>query len=213
MALWKLHTTRQKTQNCSWASSTSFSPSKSTAMKRKIKLDNTCWHVWLRERNGKELITSWDLGRHSRYYTWHWLWGVAQIFYLKRILLRHLRGNLRTDISNVFSFSETQWTEYSWLANPFLFSDRTSRLTTLITLSESQNEFIQRNCLLRNQNYLYAFRLKYLVWRKTICRKKKGEIAHTFVWFALSAITARSKSTFESFYPSSCRLNYPKMAG
>ena len=145
-------------------------------MKRKIKLDNTCWHVWLRERNGKELITSWDLGRHSRYYTWHWLWGVAQIFYLKRILLRHLRGNLRTDISNVFSFSETQWTEYSWLANPFLFSDRTSRLTTLITLSESQNEFIQRNCLLRNQNYLYAFRLKYLVWRKTICRKKKAKL-------------------------------------
>ena len=145
-------------------------------MKRKIKLDNTCWHVWLRERNGKELITSWDLGRHSRYYTWHWLWGVAQIFYLKRILLRHLRGNLRTDISNVFSFSETQWTEYSWLANPFLFSDRTSRLATLITLSESQNEFIQRNCLLRNQNYLYAFRLKYLVWRKTICRKKKAKL-------------------------------------
>ena len=63
VALWKLHTTRQKTQNCSWASSTLFSPSKSTAMKREIKLDcyetgYTCWHILLRARNGKELIQS-----------------------------------------------------------------------------------------------------------------------------------------------------------
>ena len=64
VALWKLHTTRQKTQNCSWASSTLFSPSKSTAMKTKIKLDcyeetgYTCWHILLQTRNGKELIQS-----------------------------------------------------------------------------------------------------------------------------------------------------------
>ena len=62
VALWKLHTTRQKTQNCSWASSTLFSPGKSSALKRKIKPDcyetgYTCWHILLRARNGKELIT------------------------------------------------------------------------------------------------------------------------------------------------------------
>ena len=159
-----------------------------------------------------------------------------EIFYLKRILLWHLRGNLSTDVNRNINrildlLTLASHTDVCWRArfhlstsspknscvggyvNSFLFSDRTSRLTTLITFNESQSECIQKNCLLRNQSYLYAFRLKYLVWRKTICRKKKGEIAHTFVWFALSAITARSKSTFESFYPSSCRLNYPKMAG
>ena len=62
VALWKLHTTRQKTQNCSWASSTLFSPGKSSALKRKIKPDcyetgYTCWHILLRAKNGKELIT------------------------------------------------------------------------------------------------------------------------------------------------------------
>ena len=62
VALWKLHTTRQKTQNCSWASSTLFSPGKSSALKRKINPDSyetgyTCWHILLRAKNGKELIT------------------------------------------------------------------------------------------------------------------------------------------------------------
>ena len=62
VALWKLHTTRQKTQNCSWASSTLFSPGKSSALKRKINPDcyetgYTCWHILLRAKNGKELIT------------------------------------------------------------------------------------------------------------------------------------------------------------
>ena len=60
--------------------------------------------------------------------------------------------------------------------NPFLFSDRTSRLTTLITFNESQSKCIQKSCLLRNQNYLYAFRLKYLVWRKNHLPKKKEQL-------------------------------------
>ena len=122
-----------------------------------------------------------------------------EIFYLKRILLWHLRGNLSIDINRninrildlltLASHTDVCWTARFHLStsspknscvggyvNPFLFSDRTSRLTTLITFNESQSECIQKNCLLRNQNYLYAFRLKYLVWRKTICRKKKVKL-------------------------------------
>ena len=129
----------------------------------------------------------------------YWLWGVVEIFYLKRILLWHLRGNLSTDINRninrildlltLASHTDVCWRALFYLStsspknscvggyvNPFLFSDRTSRLTTLITFNESQRECIQKNCLLRNQNYLYAFRLKYLVWRKTICRKKKAKL-------------------------------------
>ena len=126
----------------------------------------------------------------------YWLWGVVEIFYLKRILLWHLRGNLSTDIDRninrildlltLASHTDVCWRALFYLStsspknscvggyvNPFLFSDRTSRLTTLITFNESQNECIQKNCLLRHQNYLYAFLLKHLVWRKTICRRKK----------------------------------------
>ena len=159
-----------------------------------------------------------------------------EIFYLKRILLWHLRGNLSTDVNRNINrildlLTLASHTDVCWRArfhlstsspknscvggyvNPFLFSDRTSRLTTLITFNESQSECIQKNCLLRNQ-LLICFPFKILGLKKNhLPKKKKGEIAHTFVWFALSAITARSKSTFESFYPSSCRLNYPKMAG
>ena len=128
-----------------------------------------------------------------------------EIFYLKRILLWHLRGNLSTDVNRNINrildlLTLVSHTDVCWRArfhlstsspknscvggyvNPFLFSDRTSRLTTLITFNESQSECIQKNCLLRNQSYLYAFRLKYLVWRKTICRKKKKAKLRTLLF-------------------------------